>query len=126
MAATKVTESFFDLTGIRLSNSSFLSMFNIMKDDDGTLFLNIFRSYEIDPSVFADILYYSTYEVENEDWVELISYKTYGIVDLWWAVCLMNNIRNPFEDFNVGTNLKILKNDYVPQLIKELAAIAEQ
>jgi hypothetical protein len=126
MAATAVTQSFYDLTGIRLSNTSFLNMFNILKDDDGIIFLNIFRAYEIDPSIFADVLYYNTYEVDNDDWIELISYVTYNLVDLWWALCLMNNIRNPFEDFNVGTNLKILKSDYIPQLIKELQSISEK
>jgi len=126
MAARVVTDDFFTLTGVRLGNSSFLTMFNILQDDDGTKFINIFRAYEIDQNVFADIVYYSTYETENVDFWEQISWKMYGIVELWWAICLMNNIRNPFEDMDIGINLNILKNDYMPQLLREIRAISEK
>jgi hypothetical protein len=37
----------------------------------------------------------------------------------------MNNIQNPFEDLVPGSNIKILRGEYLYQLIKEMEAIQE-
>ena len=38
--------------------------------------------------------------------VDLISYNCYGNSSYWWAICLVNNIGNPFE-LLVGQSLRI-------------------
>ena len=76
MAVRSVTETFYELTGIQLSNVSMLKLFNILQDiqtDDR--FMNIFRSYRVNEEVTTSVVWYELYEVENDDWWDNISYK---------------------------------------------------
>jgi hypothetical protein len=125
MASKNITTSFYDLTGTRLSITSFLNMFNIMEDDDKIKFMNIFRSYVVNSDILTDIMFYDVYEVEPDDWWELISYVLYESVNLWWINCLMNNVNNPFEEMEPGAGIKLLKDSYVPQLVREIRDISE-
>jgi len=96
-----------------------------MEDDDKIKFINIFRSYIIDDDILKDVLYYDTYDVESDDWWELVSYVLYESVNLWWVNSLMNGINNPFEELNTGSSIKLLKETYVPQLLREIRSISE-
>ena len=122
----KVTEDFYTLTGHRLSSVSFLRLFNILQDDDGNKFLNIFRSYTINPDVVSNVMNYTTYTVKNDDYAEDISYLIYENIGMWWTIFLANSVNNPFEDLNVGQNIKILKESLFPTLIREVRDISEQ
>lgn len=124
MSTNKATDNFFDLTDHTLLNSSFLRMFNIL-DDDGTKFLNIFRSYSINDSVKNDIVFYDTYEIDNKDFWENIADKVHDNINLWWVVCLINNIINPFEELEDGQNIKILRNYYISYLMREMRDMAD-
>jgi len=126
MAVTEVTDDFYTLTGNRLQGSSFLNLFNILKDENDDKFLNIFRSYILKSDLTHETVYYFTYAAESDDWWDSISNKFYGTPYLWWVICLMNNILNPYEEINAGDELKILKQTYIYQLINELRDISEQ
>ena len=125
MAVTTVTEDFYEVTGNRLSNSSFLRLFNILEDENTDRFMNIFRSYVLNKTILDDTVYFYTYDVEADDWWDNISVKYYKTPYLWWTICLMNNIANPYEDLEEGMQLKILKYEYVYYLIKEIRDISE-
>ncbi|HRR48410.1 MAG TPA: hypothetical protein P5293_00320 [Bacteroidales bacterium] len=125
MASIKVTESFEDLTGHTLLNVSYIKLFNIMKEEDGTLFLNIFRSYEINESLFRDVMYYSVYEVQEEDWWELISNGFYNSVGLWWVTPLANKVINPFEELDKENDIQVLVPSVIPILLREIRDIGE-
>lgn len=125
MSTRKLTESFYDLTKFRLSNSSILNLFNIMQDSDDNKFVNFFRSYVFNDDVTTNIVFFDTYQVDNDDWWDTISYKYYGTPYLWWVVALTNNIMNPFEELNTGDDIKILKEQYIYQLLKEMKSISE-
>ena len=124
MSINNTTDDFFDLTGHTLLNSSFLRMFNIL-DDDGIKFLNIFRSYAINDSVKNDIVFYDTYEIDNKDFWENIADKVHDNINLWWVVCLINNVINPFEELEDGKNIKILRNYYISYLMREMRDMAD-
>ena len=51
----------------------------------------------------------SYYRMKGEDLgqPDLLSYKLYGTEQYWWIVCLVNDIQNPFSDFEEGQILKI-------------------
>ena len=125
MAITKVTDDFYTLTGNRLSNSSFLRLFNILEDENYNKFMNVFRSYVLNEDMTRNTVFFYTYDVEADDWWDNISNKYYGTPYLWWTICLMNNIANPFEDLIEGMQLKIIKSDYIYYLIKEIKNISE-
>ena len=119
------TKNFYEITNHYLSNSSEVNLYPIIFDStNNEYFLNIFRAYIINNSVQNNILFYLTHEVSDTDWFDTISQKYYETSYLWWLIPLMNNMINPFEDLNPGTNLKILKGEYVYQLLNEVMMVA--
>ena len=121
----KVDGTFYEITGHRLNNISHLKLFNILEDIDKTKLLNIWRSFTFNDDVIDNTPYYETYEVENEDWWDNIAYKFYNSPNLWWVIAMMNNVVNPFEELEIGSNIKILREQYLYQLLKEIRGIAE-
>ena len=60
----KVSESFYELTGIELSQNSILKLFNIVKSWDDTYYLNLWKSYSISESVVNNSSVFTLYIVE--------------------------------------------------------------
>ena len=129
MASTKVAESFFELTGNTLRNTSMLRLFNILLDeiDRETKFVNLFKSFKINEDLMRDITFFNTYEVEGEGqaWWDNVSFDVYGTPFLWWMVALFNGVVNPFEDLNPGENLTILRTEYLYTIFKDMDTISE-
>jgi len=128
MAVTEYTEeNFAELTGKQINNFSFMRLFNILLDEDReTKFMNIFRSYILNDEVFTETAFYNTYEVANGEFWDNISWNLYENQYIWWILAILNNIVNPFEELEDGQILKVLRQDYVYTLVKDLERIAEQ
>lgn len=124
-SVTRLTDTFYEITGNKLGNLSQLRLFTILQDLDLTKYMNIWRTYSLNEAVTSDTLFFETYEAENDDWWDNISSQIYGTPNLWWVAALMNGIENPFEDLDVGDNIKILRDPYIYQLIKEIEAIQD-
>lgn len=118
----KLEETFYEVTGQRLDNTSQLKLFSLLQDTNEDVLLNIFNSYELSDEV-ANNAFFDTYEVENDDWWDNISFKAYGTPYLWWAIALTNNITNPFEEIEAGDLIYLLKPEYIYQLLKEIRNI---
>ena len=124
--STYIDESFFEVTKVKLKQTSFLRAFNLLQDSDRvTKYLNIFKSLKLNTSEEFDLSFFETYETENDDWWDNISYNVYGTPHLWWVVALFNNIFNPYEELDEGQNLKILKPVFVFTLFKDMDNIRE-
>ena len=78
------------------------------------------NSANISPSMIT------MYTVRLNDMYTNISFNFYGTIDLWWLVCKMNDINNPFERLNPGTILKILNREYVNSIIYPMMDAAEK
>ncbi len=127
MALKKITEkSFKDITKHTLEETSYLNLFNILRDSDNNYFLNIFRSYKINEDLLLDILYYITYEIQDTDWFDSIAYKYYNEPKLWWLTLITNNIMNPFEEMEPGKNIKILRSTLIPRVYSEIKEIMKK
>jgi len=128
MAVTEYTdENFYELTDKQINNFSFLRLFNILLDEDReTKFMNIFRSYILNDSVFTETAFYNTYKVANGEFWDNISYNLYDTPYLWWILAILNNTVNPFEELEDGQIIKVLREDFVYTLVKDLERIAEQ
>ena len=123
---SKVEDTFFQITGIQVPNSSYMRLFNILLDVDRTTqFMNVFKSVIINEEAQTDILLYDTYEVAEGEYWDNISYQVYGTPFLWWAVALMNDVTNPFEELEAGTNIKILRTENLQILFTDMEEIAE-
>jgi hypothetical protein len=125
MTVTRIDKTFYEETGTRLSNVSYLKLFNLLQDTDKTKYLNIWRSFELNEDVTDETVFYLSYEVSDDDWWDNISYYYYETPFLWWIIALMNDVQNPFEELEAGTNIKILREQYLYQLIKEIENIQE-
>jgi hypothetical protein len=123
MTVTRIDKTFYVETGNRLSNISYLKLFNMLQDADGTKYLNIWRTFILNKDVTDDAVFYESYEVGEDDWWDNISYYHYETPGFWWVIALMNDIQNPFEELEPGSNIKILRGEHLYQLIKEMEAI---
>lgn len=122
---TESSKTFKEITKHDLNDMSFIRMFNILIDNDTyTKFLNIFRSYTFNDNVLYNVTYFDTHEVSNDEWWDNISNKYYGSPYLWWLVASFNGVLNPFEELEEGTNLKVLKANYVYNVLRDLDSIA--
>lgn len=128
MAVTEYTdENFTELTGKDINNFSFMRLFNILLDEDReTKFMNIFRSYILNDSVFTETALFNTYEVANGEFWDNIAYNIYETPYLWWILAILNNTVNPFEELEDGQFLKVLRSDFVYTIVKDMERIAEQ
>ena len=116
----KVDQTFYEITGSRLQNTSQLKLFSILNDlQNNEYFLGIFNSYSINNDL-TEKLYYDLYEVGEDEWWDDISYKYYGTPYLWWAIAMVNGVVNPFEELNQGTSIFILRTQYLYQFLKEV------
>ena len=123
---TRVDDTFFQLTGNQISNTSYMRLYNILLDTDReTHFMNIFNSVTINEDAQTDILAFDTYEVSEGEFWDNISYQVYGTPFLWWVIALMNDVSNPFEELEAGTNIKVLKIQNLSILFSDMDRISE-
>lgn len=116
----KTDKSFKELTGQSLDNNSILNMFDILQDSDNNYLINIFKSYILDDRLLENPDLFHLYTIKNDDWWDQISYKYYGTPKLWWLITMVNRINNPFEDYNETDIIKILKREYLYDMIKSI------
>jgi hypothetical protein len=68
MSTHELTTTFRQETGKKLSNTSQLKMFNMLNDlKDDVKFMNIFRSFIVNDSIFNNARYYNLHEVDSSD-----------------------------------------------------------
>ena len=119
-----IDKSYFDVTGISLNANSQMRAYNLLLDvQDSQKFLNIFRSFNIKE---LDNDYLVTYEMGYDEWWDNIAYNNYGTPVLWWVIPLINGFVNPFEIPEAGTNIQILKEEYLYLLLNEWKGLSEK
>lgn len=103
----------------RLGNDSYANIFNIYSDDDNRYYYNILQTVNIPSNLPAN--YYYDYNVVYGDTWPFISHKAYQTPNLWWVITKVNNVSNPLEPLQPGTQLKILKSRFVTLILNEIA-----
>lgn len=98
-------ENFFKL---HIYNDEF-AFFNLLKK------INILsNTNDINPN------YFITYNVDVDiPWV-VFSYKVYGTVNLWWLLCLVNNIQDATKNPSFGSQIKAIKPEFVNTVINQI------
>jgi len=109
-----------DLTDLPpISLYSYENFLNVYKDsDNGYNFYNLLRSVNIMPTNNNTVEdeYITTF---SDTWIS-IAYKHYNTLDLWWLVCVYNQIVDATKRPKPGTTLKLLKKEYVGVVLSEL------
>lgn len=102
----------------KITPQHYENIFNVYEDSDIGYFYNLLRTVnfpsDLNPSV------YNVYVIKPKDTWPLISWKTYGTIYLWWSICSLNNINNPINIPEPGTEIKILKPLYLRTLLSDL------
>ena len=78
---------------------------------------NIFNSLLVRGDFLSDYNSYDVAEIGQKNTWEQISYQVYGSVNLWWLICMVNKIQDPFEELVVGKKLKIIKASIVNEIL---------
>ncbi len=64
--------------------------------------------------------FYTIYHPIKNESFQSISYKSYGTISLWWLICLVNNLYNITEGATPEIPLKIIKQQYIGDILEEL------
>jgi len=104
---------------VNIKYTRYENIFQVAKNNN-YYFYNILKKINI-PENIDSRLFHEVIVSINIPYTTL-SNQYYGTQDLWWLICLVNEIKNPITNITPGTKLKILTSDAVN---KVLAAIEE-
>lgn len=98
-----------------LNPSRYENIFKLYKDTNSIYFYNILNNIVVPESI--DKQFYYTIKVNRRVPWTTISYEQYGTIDLWWFICLVNKINNPIKFVDPGTELKVIKRNYLATIL---------
>jgi len=106
------------IADLKRINSYYFENYINMYEDNGYYFYNLASSINFENIDNPE--YFYLYRVNsNKSWT-LISYENYNTIHLWWIICLLNGIDNPVKFPDSGTVLKILKAEYVGDVLDKI------
>ena len=100
-----------------LDEYKFENLFKVY-DIDNYYVYNIINSLKFDKEI--DNTYYYEWTVNRPLPWTIISYIHYDTINLWWLICIFNEIQNPVQFVETGTRLKIFKPSYVRLIIDQI------
>tara|TARA_E500000318_G_C3569248_1_gene217100 strand:- start:4740 stop:5111 length:372 start_codon:yes stop_codon:yes gene_type:complete len=98
----------------KLSYTRYENIFQIAKNNN-YYFYNILKKINFPDNI--DSRSYNEVIVSSSVPYTTLSFKYYDTQDLWWLICMVNNIKNPITNIKAGTKLKILSVDAVNQVL---------
>jgi hypothetical protein len=101
-----------------IPRSRYENIFRLYTTENNQYFYNILQSIYIDGDVDPKKIFYMTVR-ETLPW-SIVSFNAYGTTELWWLIALINNITNPIKSPDVGRVLKVLRPEYVNDIIGEI------
>jgi hypothetical protein len=103
----------------KLNNENYENIFNVYIDNNNYYFYNLLQTVVIPDSLPEG--YYDVYDVMYGDTWPFISYKVYNTPNLWWVILSTNKIIDPTTQPTPGGQLKILKSNYVSQILSQIS-----
>jgi hypothetical protein len=101
-----------ELRGI--SDKLYESIFKLYRD--GTHYTyNILQQVSIPDDI--DPLMVQEITITSEMPYSVLSYNVYGSIQQWWLICLVNNIDDPTKMLPTGTKIKVIKPQFVGQVL---------
>jgi hypothetical protein len=84
-------------------------------DKNQDYFYNIIKNINVPGNINNDVFFTVVYQANTP--FTTLSYQAYGTTYLWWLICIINNIQNPFDIANSGKTLKIIKPNYIKAVL---------
>jgi len=90
-------------------------------DNNERLFFNLLKKINIvDKSTELNPQYFDTFVIDVDlPWV-ILSYNIYSTLNLWWLLCLANNIQDPTKNPELGSYIKVIKPEYVDLVVNTI------
>lgn len=88
-------------------------------EENGYYFYNILRTVRL-TSTDLDEKFYFKFNVNRIMPYTALSYNFYGTTDLWWLICVINNIDNPIEFIEPGTTILMIKKQHISTVISAI------
>jgi hypothetical protein len=107
---------------IELKNLELTRYENIFKifntGDKNFFYYNIVKKVSI-PDSLDERLFYHVILPKGIP-LTTLSYNAYGTIDLWWLILVINNITNPIKGLPAGKKVRLLKPEYVEQILDSI------
>lgn len=89
-----------------------------IETDSGYPIYNLMGKIKVPTNI--NPVFYDLYQPVTNESFQTISYKHYGTISLWWLICLVNNLYNITEGAVAGIPLKIIKKQYIGDMLEEI------
>jgi len=103
---------------LNVSENCYENIFRMYTTNDNQYFYNLLNNVclpvDISPSYFYVV------KISRKTAWTVISYNEYKTMNLWWLICIVNNIQNPIDYPVPGTQLKIIYPQYVKTILDEI------
>ncbi len=101
-----------------LRSTRYENIFKLYVNDTGQYYYNLIQSVFLPEKINTDYIYYQ--QITNKMPWTIVSYNAYKTIDLWWLVCLTNNVYNPVKFPDKGTLIKVIRPQYVTSVLNEI------
>lgn len=101
-----------------ITEYKFENIFKVYLNSQGYYFYNILKKISIPSDINIDL--YENVRINRKLPFTAISFTQYKTIDLWWLICLVNQISNPLELVAPGTVLKVIKPGSIPSVIDSI------
>jgi hypothetical protein len=98
-----------------LDSTRYENIFKLYKDPNSIYFYNILNNIIVPDNI--DQQFYYIIKLNRKIPWTTISYEQYGTIDLWWFICLVNKINNPIKFVEPGSELKIIRKNYLATVL---------
>lgn len=101
-----------------LNNFRYENIFKMYQNKDKNYFYNIIKKVTILPNLDPTQFFY--YPIPKKMPWTMVSFNLYNTIELWWLVCLVNNITNPIKQPTAGTTIRAIRSDLVASVINDI------
>jgi hypothetical protein len=104
-----------------LNNFRYENIFKMYKENDNDqFFYNITKKIVLPKNLNPDQFIF--YPIRKSMPWTMVSFNLYSTIELWWLICLVNDIKNPVVQPKAGTFVKALKADLVNSVLNNITS----
>lgn len=100
----------------KLDKYDFANLFNVINKGENSYF-NLCKNIYIDNVQYLSSDMVETYTIVDDDSWSSISYKFYRTYKLWWLICKVNDVKNPFYELIPGKEIKIPSKEMMESIL---------
>ena len=113
---TLIAKGIFPPDVSKLDKYDFANLFNVVNKGEQSYFNLCKNVYFDNIDSMSSNSVYDYIILEDDSWTN-ISYKFYNTYKLWWLICKMNNVKNPFYELIPGKEIKIPSKEMVDAIL---------